>query len=233
MQFLINECAKDELILVQNEALIHLKARRMRLKDRLYFRNLKDDFLYLYELESMDKRGFAFRLVETLEKKREPSFAKLALSVIDIKITEKLLPFLNELDLNELFFVYADFSQKNFKLDLARLERILMQSCQQCGRTNLMKLSLFESSKDFLSHCEKEVLKPILLDFEGENLDAFLQRHALLSKESLNQFVFFVGAEGGFSSTERKLFKAKISLKNHLIMRSQTAAVALASKLLV
>jgi len=232
MQFLIDERAAQNEIWVQNEAFIHLKVRRIRLNDKLYFRNLKDDFLYLYKLVDIGKKRLLFKLLSTEKKECQKSFAKLALSIIDTKVIEKLLPFLNELDLANLSFVYADFSQKNFKLDLARFERILIESCQQCGRTNLMRLSIFQSSKEFYDYCEKENLKPVLLDFKGENLDDFLQKNSISNKESLENFIFFVGAEAGFSDKERDLFKQKISLKNTLIMRSQTAITALASKLL-
>lgn len=227
MQFLIDERAAQTQICVQDEALKHLKARRLRPFDRLDFINLSDDFIYTYELKNITKKGFEFELLSIKKGKEKSSKGQMALSVIDVKVLEKLLPFLNELDLARLYLIYADFSQKNFKIDLEKLKRILINSCQQCGRSDLMQIKLFNNVLDF----KKAFENVVLLDFEGENLNVFLKEKSL--EAVLDDYVFFVGAEGGFSAREKELFKDKIKLAHPLILRSQTAIIALASKLLL
>lgn len=44
--------------------------------------------------------------------------------------------------------------------------------------------------------------------------------------------MFFVGPEGGFSERERELFCQKVGLNSRYILRSNTAATAVASLLL-
>ena len=63
----------------------------------------------------------------------------------------------------------------------------------------------------------------ILLDFEGEQSDFKLN----------NDEALFIGPEGGFSAQERARFKRKISLQTPLILRSQTAIIACATKILL
>ena len=84
-----------------------------------------------------------------------------------------------------------------------------------------MSLELFQSSKDFKQSYEEAVL----LDFGAQR--------ANLKELDPKKKLFFIGAEGGFSKQERKLFKEKISLNCPNILRSQSAALALASALLL
>ncbi|HEF1684415.1 TPA: 16S rRNA (uracil(1498)-N(3))-methyltransferase, partial [Campylobacter jejuni] len=45
--------------------------------------------------------------------------------------------------------------------------------------------------------------------------------------------LYFIGPEGGFNNDERLLFNRKISLKSSNILKSQTAIIAIASKILL
>lgn len=218
MQFLYHkEAGKAELEL-ENEAFYHLKARRIKLKDTLKLRNLRDDLLYTYDVIDLQKRSCQLSLINSTRTQKISSDTKLALSVIDPGALEKILPFFNEFGLAELILVYADFSQKNFKLDLKRFERILIQSCEQCGRAEMMKISIFKNTDEFY----KKYQEAILLDLEGQSLKEFsFQKNEL----------FFIGAEGGFSQRERALFKRKIKLDHPYILKSQSAALSLLAKL--
>ena len=131
---------------------------------------------------------------------------------------DKILPFLNELFVEKISLFYADFSQKNIRVNLERLESILISSLMQCGRLDKMKIELFNSLDEVMSAYSDLVA----LDFGAECADL----------ASLNHFI--IGAEGGFSQRERELFKARnvrVSGINHnLTLRSQTASILVASK---
>ena len=127
-------------------------------------------------------------------------------------VIEKSLPFLNELGVGELLLFYADFSQKNVKLDFARFERILASSCEQCGRNQAMSVRVCELS---------EIENAVLLDFGGDDFSSLGGDEILL-----------IGAEGGWSDAERAKFKRKIGLKSSCVLRAQTAIISAAAKIL-
>jgi len=89
----------------------------------------------------------------------------------------------------------------------------------QCGRTSLIELSESPNMSTFL----KEHNDAVVLDFGGEVLG---------SDESIETVV--IGCEGGFDESERKVFSNhRIRLfPSPMILRSETAAVAIASRLL-
>ncbi|MCW1359805.1 16S rRNA (uracil(1498)-N(3))-methyltransferase [Campylobacter jejuni] len=220
MQFLYHQDAKNLELLIENEAFLHLKARRVKVGQELFLRNLKDEFLYGYEIIEIGRNFCKLHLKSYSQTYEQKYPFSIALAVIDTKILEKTLPFLNELGVGKLILVYAEFSQKNFKLDLKRYERILINSCEQCGRTHLMEFEIF---KDIKSFCQK-YQNVILLDFEGQNLQEIKE-----PKEK----IFFIGPEGGFSQAERRCFTQKVRLECQNILKSQTALIALSAKILI
>lgn len=217
MQFLYHKDSGKEVITLESEEFSHLKVRRVKLNEHLKLRNLKDEKLFLYEIIELNKHSCVLKLLKTELKPSPKSKFALALAVIEPKILEKTLPFLNELGVAKLILVYTAFSQKNFKIDFNRFERILINSCEQCGRNFLMNLELFENVKEFL----KKYPNALMVDFKGEICD-------------LNQNeLYFIGPEGGFSEEERALFDKKIRLNSAHILKSQSAIIGVAAKILI
>ena len=222
MQFLFNENAGANELCIRGEDFHHLKVRRLRQNENINLRNLKDDFVYVYKISSLNRNSCLLNLQEKLlNSSILPQKITLALGVIEPKILEKTLPILNELGLFKLILVFTHFSQRNFKLDFKRLERILIKSCEQCGRANLMQIECFDSTKDFANAYENIVM----LDFSGENSD--------FSEFKGESEILFIGAEGGFTDEERSLFEKKIKLKSPYILRTQSAIISVAAKLLL
>lgn len=221
MQFLYDENAGENELFLKNENFHHLKVRRVKTGESLNLRNLNDDFLYTYVVKELS-RSFATLALQAKTRQNAPIHRNLnlAVGVIEPKSVEKILPFLNELGLKRLIFVFTQFSQKNFIIDEKRLKRILIGSCEQCGRADLMNFEYFESVSEFT----KAYPKTIMVDFSAENDD-----FGALSEDE----VLFIGAEGGFSANERELFKRKIRLKSPYILRSQSALCAIAAKILL
>ena len=48
----------------------------------------------------------------------------------------------------------------------------------------------------------------------------------------LKDFIYFIGAEGGFSQREREMFKDSIALNSPYILRSNSAILAVTSKII-
>ncbi|MCX2717763.1 16S rRNA (uracil(1498)-N(3))-methyltransferase [Helicobacter sp. MIT 21-1697] len=228
MQFLYHKDAGNPIVSVNDENVNYLiKVRRTQLGENLALRNLNDENLYVYELSEVGKRTLTLRLQSS---KKVPSDIKshlhLLWAIIEPKIIEKTLPMLNELGVSRISFFYAAFSQGHFKLSLPRMEKILIQSCQQCGRSDLMKLELY---KDFDSICEAYT-DFYAFDFGGTDICNFTpcENHLQRNKEEYLVRVM-VGAEGGFSQKERQRFAKIITLNDTLILKSESASVFIAS----
>ncbi|AJC86874.1 16S rRNA (uracil(1498)-N(3))-methyltransferase [Campylobacter sp. RM16704] len=220
MQFLYHSQSGDTCLELKNEIFLHLKVRRVRVGDDIVLKNLKDSYAYIYKCVEISRHSCILNLQDKQKEKQEQKkYLHLALAVVEPKIIEKTLPFLNELGVVKLSFVYMEFSQKNFKLDFKRMEKILIESSQQCGRASLMELEIFDDFKKFQQTYENIVL----IDFEGEDLMSF----------EPSKYIFLIGAEGGFSQKEREKNVKKAKLQANFILKAQTALVGVASKFLI
>jgi len=217
MEFLYYPNPSNNIILTGDEHKYLFKVRRVKKEELIKIRNLKDDYLYIYEIENINKKEAILTLKEKkLSPNKPKKFFHLGWCIIEPKNIEKTLPTLNEIGVSKISFIYCDYSQKNFKLKLDRILKILINSCQQCGRSDLMEIEILNSTKEFI-----EKYDFLALDFDGEEIKC---------KEYNKSFL--IGPEGGFSEEERKLFKEKIKLKG-FILRSESAALSIAAKILL
>ena len=218
MQFLYYPETFNQITLKGNEHKYLFKVRRIKQNELIKIRNLKDDFLYIYKIEDINKKEAHLKLINKEQKPNKPhTFFHLGWCIIEPKNIEKILPTLNEIGVSKISFVYCDFSQRNFKLKLERLQTILINSCQQCGRSDLMEIEILNSSKEFF----EKYPEFIALDFNGENIEC----------KNYNK-PFLIGPEGGFSQKEKEHFKEIVKLKS-FILRSESAACAVAAKILL
>ncbi|HIP50728.1 MAG TPA: 16S rRNA (uracil(1498)-N(3))-methyltransferase [Campylobacterales bacterium] len=222
MQYLFLEQAGEQSLTLEGDEHRYIfKVRRHREGEVVALRNLLDEHIYFYKISSLTKKEAQL----SLEKSEIlPVVAKkklhLAWCVIDPKSVEKVLPILNEMGVDAISFIYCSRSQKNFKLDFKRLEKILLNSSQQCGRSSLLKLSLVDSLEAFL----KEYPQTVMLNF-SENI--------LNDKSDVSTVL--IGCEGGFTSDEVGLFQSEniMGLDTALILKSESAVCAVSAKLLI
>jgi 16S rRNA (uracil1498-N3)-methyltransferase len=219
MQFLYDPHAGEAKLHLSGENHKYLfKVRRFKGNETIALRNLRDDLLYRYRIEAIGRREAMLQLIASEELPRRGENLHLIWCIVDPRVIEKTLPMLNQTGVKKITFVYCNRSQKNFKLDFERLEKILINSCQQCGRSDLLRLEIVDSLKDVIMKYEDFAV----LDFGGQ-------------KEWSDQERVLVGCEGGFSEEERRILQKynKIGLKSDLILKSETAAVTIAAKLLI
>lgn len=249
MQFLYHQNAGESPLKLSDEDFNYLfKVRRFQIGDKLNMRNLQDKCLYVYTIAQVQKKYAIVELdfgkkstdsllpISTLSNKSyqdSPLFFHLLWAVIEPKIIEKTLPMLNELGVGRISFFYAQFSQRHFKLSLERMRKILIQSCQQCGRDSLMELEVYKSFDEIY-----KLYAPFYaFDFGGEDictfkpksLESFENLGEIFYKKAENEIRIMVGAEGGFSSQERTQCDKILSLNHSGILRSESACVFLAS----
>jgi len=219
MQFLYYPETSNNIILKDEAHKYLFKVRRIKKDEIVKIRNLQDDYIYHYKIENINKKEALLTLETKILKPNKPQkFIHIGWCIIDPKNIEKTIPSLNEIGVSKISFVYCDFSQKNFKLNLGRIKKILINSNQQCGRSDLMQIEIINSSKEFFNKYPEF----IAIDFDGEEINC--------NKHYPNTFL--IGPEGGFSKEERKNFKEKIKLKG-FILKSESAVCAIASKILL
>lgn len=223
MQFTYDEFCGTDIFEIKDEVYNYLiKARRHKIDDEIYFRNLKDDNIYLYKINSIDKKKAYLNLVSK-EEKIVINEKKLHLGwcVVDPKTVEKYITSLNEIGVNKITFIYSDYSQKNFKINIEKLEKILINSSSQCGRSDIIKLEISKSLVDFI----KENGDVYFLDFSTICIDD--------KKDEIKTLI--IGCEGGFSKNERGKFNKEniVGFNSNLILRSETAIISAGAKILL
>jgi len=220
MQYIYNkEASKQTLILKDDLYKYVVKVKRYQIGEDLFLRNLLDDILYTYKIENITKKELFLKLSEKkLKKVFLQKDLELFWCVIDPKTIEKTLPFLNQIGVKKIVFVYCQRSQKNFKLDFERFKKIVINSNQQCGRVHIMEFELQERLENIIQDHQDVVV----LDFGGEDISKDIKK-------------VLIGCEGGFTKSERELLKnqKKVAFSTQNILKSETAAVAIASKLLI
>lgn len=223
MQFIYDKNAKNELLKIEDENYNYIvKARRHKLDDVLDFRNLEDDFLYSYKISQIDKKSLFLNLLKKEEKIIENSKKiHLAWCVVDPKTIYENIASLNELGVDKITFVYSDFSQKNFKINFEKLEKILINSSSQCGRSSIIKLDIYKNIDTFI----KDNPDTYFLDFSQTSIDS----------KVLDIKTLMIGTEGGFSKRERELFNKNfiVGFSSNLILKSQTAIISATSKIIL
>ncbi len=223
MRFLFCDDAGAEQVVLKGEAYKYIvKVRRSKVGDPLALRRREaSGTLYTYRLDSADGRQALLTLLRQEEANvtgKKP--LHLGWCLIDPKSVEKVLPQLNELGVAKITFIGCERSQRQFKQDIERLKRILEASMQQCGRSEWMALESVPTLKHFIDAHPQTVV----LDFCEEVLGDPAGIETVL-----------IGCEGGFSETERSLLAAcrTVRLDTPLILRSESAAVAAAAKVLL
>ena len=223
MQFTYDiNCGASSLEISEDTYKYLIKARRHKINDEIYFRNLKDNFIYLYKLISISRRSATFSLVSSEEKILEnKNKLHLGWCLVDPKTVEKYLASLNELGVEKITFIFCEYSQKNFKLNIEKLEKILINSSTQCGRSSIIKLEICNSLEEFVN----ENQDTYFLDFSKTFIDD--------KKNDIKTLV--IGCEGGFSNDERFTFNKEniVGFDSSLILRSETAIISASSKILI
>ncbi|MCD6433349.1 MAG: 16S rRNA (uracil(1498)-N(3))-methyltransferase [Sulfurimonas sp.] len=221
--YILNEDASKNSFTIKGELFKYLiKVRRHSLDDEVFFRNPKDiKFFYKYKIVNLSARFLEVELISSeLKEVKSSKSLHIGWCVIDGKSIEKVLPSLNEIGVDRISFIYCERSQKNFKLDFKRFERILESSMQQCGRSSYMKFDIFQNIKDFITKFPSakvfDFCDTVLED--GSDFDTVL-----------------IGCEGGFSLQEKEFLKNQdvFRLDTPMVLRSESAVVAIASKILL
>ena len=223
MIYIFDENAGDKELTLKGETFKYLiKVRRHKVGDNISFRNKEDvKSLHLYRVEHIEPKKAVLVLQEskTLEVKAKKTL-HIGWCKIDAKSVEKVLPSLSEIGVEKISFIDCARSQRNIKLDFKRFERILEASMQQCGSTKKIEFDTVGSLKEFVQNNPDAKV----FDFVEKTLEELGDISSVL-----------IGCEGGFSSEEKELLKSLevFRLDTPMVLRSESAVVAVASKILL
>ena len=214
MQFIYEEELLPSMIISGDNYKYLIKVRRFNVDDIVNITDFKD--IYSYKITNITKKEVHLSQIEKLEITQTLKPFHIGWCKIDTKNIEKVLPSLNEIGVTKITFIDCDRSQRNFKIKMDRLQKILINSNQQCGRLEMMKIEFCENIDKFLENYPEAKV----CDFGGKKIDGYFE-------------TALVGCEGGFSDRERELFKNIIAFDTPLILRSESAVLAVASKALL
>jgi 16S rRNA (uracil1498-N3)-methyltransferase len=217
MRFLFCDRAGETALSLPSEQFLHLKARRARVGEIVALRNLREDNIYAYLIESFGRFEARLTLANSESKPVLPRRdTRLAWCVVDPKAIEKSLPFLNETGVGKLSLLWSEKSQRGFRPNLDRFDRIIAGSCEQCGRSRKMAIEIAELD-EFLRGASDAAI----LDFGG----------APITSEAARTKTFVVGPEGGFGAKDYAAFGSlpRFSVDTPLVLRSETAISLIAS----
>jgi len=219
MQFTYSIDASQPLLTIEAELHKYLfKVRRHSIEDDLYFRNLKDKNLYRYKVENIDRRKTTLKLIDYEEVVIEPKKElHIGWCIIDPKSVEKYIASLNEIGVTKITFISCKYSQKQYKPNFEKLEKLLINSSSQCGRSSIIELEVSESLEKFLAKNPDS----FMFNFSDNNIND--------KKNDIDTIV--LGCEGGFSKDEVLKFQEDkiVGIDSNLILRSETAVVTIAS----
>lgn len=222
MQFIFHKDAKNETLIIESELHKYIfKVRRHNIDKELYFRNLKDKNIYKYKILSIDRRKTTLELIDFKELIIEPlKQLHIGWCIIDFKSIEKNIASLNELGVTKITFIKCEYSQ-NYKINYEKLNKLLINSSQQSGRSNIIELNSCNSLDDFI----KENPNSYMFNFSKNSIDN--------KKSEIDTII--LGCEGGFSNNEISKFKPTkiVGIDSNIILRSETAIITIASKILV
>ncbi|MEA2110643.1 MAG: 16S rRNA (uracil(1498)-N(3))-methyltransferase [Campylobacterota bacterium] len=222
MTFVFCNEAGESNLHVKGELFKYLiKVRRHNIGDEVCLRTENEtSVLYIYMIKDIRGREAILELKSSSTRLvKAHKNLHVIWCLIDPKSIEKVLPTLNEIGVAKISFVKCERSQNNFGLDFERFRRILINSMQQCGRSEFMEFEYIESLEEVLQRYKSVVY----FDFCDNVLD-----------ESDTIDTFLVGCEGGFSSNERILLQNQkaFRLKTPMILRSESAVCTVSSKIL-
>ena len=199
-----------------------VKVRRHSEGDELSFRSREDiKCLHKYMIKTVEPRSIELSLISSsVEEVRSAKSLHVGWCIIDSKSIEKVLPSLCEIGIEKISFISCDRSQRNFKPDFKRFDRIVEASMQQSGRTTYIEFETYKSIKDFIT------------DYPDSKVFDFCDNTL---KDSCDFKTVLIGCEGGFSPDEKELLSSLevFRLDTPMILRSESAVMAVASKILL
>jgi len=222
MQFIYHKDSSKQNLTIDGDLYKYIfKVRRLDSTKNIFFRNLEDKNIYEYKVLNIDRRKATLELIGFEQKIIEPKKElHIAWCIIDPKSIEKYIASLNELGVTKITFIYCQYSQKQYKPNLEKLKKLLINSSSQCGRSSIIELDICDTLQEFI----KNNPNSYMFNFSKNNI--------LNYKDDISTII--IGCEGGFSKQEFESFDKQkvVGIDNNLILKSETAVLSVACNIL-
>ena len=179
---------------------------------------------YIAEIVNIYKRLINIEILEKTKPRLVPGDVWLIFCPLKKTRTDFLVEKSTELGLRKFLPALSDKTQTK-TVSMNRCQKNIVEAVEQCGGTFIPEILPVNP----LAKIIQTLPKDRILVFCDESLESRNINDCLL-KEKPEKVALLVGPEGGFSDSERKLFRTKknvlpVSLGNR-ILRAETAAVA-------
>lgn len=235
-QYFIDTIAhiKDEITLNEEQSHHIAHVLRMRDGDVIRIADTKEQ-LFLCHIRFSGKQVIACVEEAIVDHTRNKIHITLAQGLIKKEKWDFLLQKSAELGVDRIVPFISSRTVVKSKEEKAekkkqRYEKILLEACEQCKRSTLVKLEDVKSFKEL--GCLDADLKLIAYedaDHVSEHLKTILTRHP-----SIPSILIVIGSEGGFSVEEVKQLEEQGFIRVSLgarILRAETAAISMISNI--
>lgn len=233
---------QDDLVQLDDNAARHVGlVLRLETKDKVVLFN-GDGVDYLAEIIDIQKKKIFIKIIEKISIHTESELSiHLGQAISRGEKMDWVIQKAVELGVNEITPVITQYTQaKASEQKLEHWRKIIISSCEQCGRNKIPTLHEAINLSDWLNKIKISENKFNLI-FEPEatmslgSLDCFAAKEdSRLVITKLPAMTLLIGPEGGFSSEEITLSQQycfqSVKLGNR-ILRTETAAIAAISAL--
>ncbi len=198
----------------------HYLSKVMRVKENEVFSLFNKEGEWEAKILGISKNIVEFKIIKQLRQKEITKELWLAFSPIKSNYQNFMLQKATELGVTKFLPIIFDRTVVR-KINKDRLEKIVIEACEQSNRINVPNI---EDAQDLNSFLKKNSMDLIFTDLNS-NIDKVDK-----SKFTDKPVCIIVGPEGDFSETEREKilsFKGVQPVKiNENILRSETAVIS-------
>ncbi len=200
----------------------HYISKVMRIKSNEVFSLFNSSGEWEAKIKEISKGIVEFNITKQLRQKENSKEIWLAFSPIKSNYFNFMMQKATELGVTKFIPIVFDRSVVR-KINHNRLEKIIIEACEQSKRINVPVLEKCQNLKNFLSKNNKKI-ELIFTDLNTEN------RKLEIKKITDKPICIIIGPEGDFSEKEREeilSFEGVNKIKiNENILRSETAAIS-------
>ena len=224
IRIFLNETLEEnkEILLDKEQSHYITNVMRLKMNDELSLFNGKQGE-FIGTVSSQLKKETKIKIFKKQREQYKSSNISLAFCPPKGARLDFLIQKCTEVGLKNFIPVISDHTI-NRKINTQRLNKIIIESCEQSDQMAIPKLLNTITFKDFISslHAKDTVLFADI-NHKKNNLSELLS-------EKKNNFILFIGPEGDFSSQERDQIKMNYKFKSFSlgtnILRSETAAIS-------
>lgn len=184
---------------IRDKELLHRLSGVMRYKagETLKLFNGKNNFDYMYEVKELNKKEGYLTFLSKEENvssvtQKVNVYAAIVKSDFDDMVREMV-----ELGVNDIYPIISDRVVRT-ELNYERLNKIIIEASEQCGRVNIPKLSGISKLKDFT------LLTSLNICYHTKEVSQENKINNVTQGELVKNI--FIGPEGGWSDSEIEWF---------------------------